>query len=72
MAKPSRLNKLNLKPFGIEPPVQRPEVMLHVLMPVFPLYMHERLSEGSKGLVASISLPVVTNKQLQCVLKVNL
>lgn len=52
--------------------MQSPEVMFHVLMPVFPLHLYEGLSEGSKGLFASILLPVVTGKQLQCVLKVNL
>lgn len=58
--------------FWEEPLVRNPGVMLHVLMPVFPLYFHEGLSDGSKGLFASILLPVVANKQLQCVLKVNL
>lgn len=58
------LHKLNVQYFW--------KAQLHVLMPVFPLTMYEGSSGCSSGLVATILLHVVTKKQLQCVLKVNL
>lgn len=55
--------------FCDERPVQSPGVIDHGLMPVFSLYLYTGLSEG---LLASIWLPVVSSKQVQCVLKVKL
>jgi prolipoprotein diacylglyceryltransferase len=68
----TRLLKSRTGVLGVLFPVQAPRVMLHGAMPVFPLFLYEGLSEGSKGLFASILLPVTINKRLQCVLKVSL
>lgn len=43
--------------------------MSHAVMPEFPLFLYEGLSEVTEGLSAFILLPATINKTQQCVLK---